>query len=305
MSLKLTILGCHSATPRSFAYPTSQYLEINNNAFLIDCGEGTQRQLRKYKLNFSKIKTIFISHLHGDHYFGLIGLISTFGLLNREKELHIYAPKGLQEIVKLQMKVSQSRINYSLNFHVLDNLKSELIFEDKSIIVKTIPLKHRVYTNGFLFKEKKGLRKLNIKVVNRYPEIETCDYHNLKKGKDFIKKDGNIIKNEKLTLSPPKPLSYAFCSDTSYKPNIVDLIKSVDLLYHESTFLSDREELATITGHSTARQAGLIAKAAQVKKLILGHYSNRYKNLDLFREEAQSVFKNTELSIEGKTFEID
>ena len=304
MSLKLTILGCHSATPRENAHPTAQILQIRNHTILIDCGEGTQVQLRKYKISFSKIKHIFISHLHGDHYFGLIGLISTFGLLNREKELHIYGPEGLEDIIELQMKLSQSRANFPLIFHVLKSSKSELVLDDKSITVHTIPLKHRIYTNGYFFKEKKALRKLDIKAVKKINEIETCDYHNLKKGKDFIRKDGSIIPNETLTFPPKKPCSYAFCSDTAYKPEISDLIKGVDILYHESTFLSDREDLAYTTGHSTALQAGRIAKATQAKLLLLGHYSNRYRNLISFQEEAKEIFQNTLLSIEGKTFEI-
>ncbi len=304
MSLQLTILGCHSATPRVNAHPTSQLLQIKNHHFLIDCGEGTQVQMRKYKVSFAKIKHIFISHLHGDHFFGLIGLISTFGLLNRETKLHIYGPKGLREIMELQLAISQSRLAYPLIFHELHSEKSELIFEDKNVLVRTIPLKHRVYTNGFLFQEKKALRKLNSKVVATYPEIEICDYHNIKKGKDFVLKSGEIIKNEILTLDSPKPLSYAYCSDTSYAPEIVPIIKGVDLLYHEATFLEDRSELAKKTGHSTALEAGKIAKEAKVKLLILGHYSNRYRDLKAFQREAQEAFQNTILAIEGSTFEV-
>jgi len=304
MSFQLTILGCHSATPRVNAHPTSQVLQIKNHHFLIDCGEGTQVQMRKYKVGFAKIKHIFISHLHGDHFFGLIGLISSFGLLNRESDLHIYGPKGLKEIIELQLQVSQTRVAYKLVFHELVSTKSELIFEDKKVRVSTIPLKHRVYTNGFLFQEKESLRKLNIKTVEKYPEIEVCDYHNLKKGKDFILKDGTVLKNEVLTLDPPKPLSYAYCSDTSYNPAIIKIIKNTDLLYHEATFLEDRLELAHITGHSTALQAGKIAKAAGVKLLILGHYSNRYKDIKAFQKEAQQEFQNTLLCVEGNTFEI-
>ncbi len=305
MSLKLTILGCHSATPRVNAHPTSQILQIRNHHFLIDCGEGTQVQMRKYKISFAKVKHIFISHLHGDHYYGLIGLISTFGLLNREKELHIYGPKGLQEIIKLQMKFSQSRIGYPIIFHELNSANSELIYEDKKVTVHTIPLNHRIYTNGFLFKEKPTLRKLDIEAVGKYPEIETCDYYNIKKGKDFVKKDGSIIKNELLSFSPHTPLSYAYCSDTAYHESIVNLIRNVNLLYHESTFLTDKEQLATKTGHSTALQAGKIAALAEVKILLLGHYSNRYRILPKFQKEAQKVFKHTLLAVEGTTFEVE
>jgi len=305
MSLELTILGCHSATPRVNAHPTAQLLKIKNHHFLIDCGEGTQVQMRKYKISFAKVKHIFISHLHGDHFFGLIGLISTFGLLNREKELHIYGPVGLQKIIQLQLETSKSRSSFPLIFHELKSTKSELIYEDKKVRVLTIPLKHRVYTNGFLFTEKPNLRKLDIRNVASYPEIERCDYHNLKKGKDYICKDGSVIKNEKLTMAPPKPLSFAYCSDTSYHPAIVPLIKNVDMLYHESTFLTDREELAIKTGHSTALQAAKIAASAQVKILLLGHYSNRYRVLSAFQKEAQKVFQHTLLAVEGITIEVE
>lgn len=305
MSISLTILGCHSATPRTFAHPTSQYLEINNSHFLIDCGEGTQVQLRKYKIKFSALNHIFISHLHGDHFFGLIGLITTFGLLKRTKELHIYGPKGIQEIINLQLKYSKSWINYDLIFHELTSDESELIFEDDNVQVHTIPLQHRVYTNGFLFKEKIGERKLNIEAIKEISEIDICDYQNLKNGKDFKNIDGTIIKNNTLTFNPPKPLSYAYCSDTTYTPSIVPLIKNVDLLYHESTFLNDKKELAKITKHATAEEAGMIAKKANVSQLILGHYSSRYDDLNLFKKEAEKIFSNVILAKEGKIIKID
>jgi ribonuclease Z len=305
MSLQLTILGCHSATPRVNAHPTAQLLQIKNHNFLIDCGEGTQVQMRKYKISFAKVKHIFISHLHGDHFYGLIGLISTFGLLNREKEIHIYGPVGLKKIIQLQLEISKSKAGFPIVFHELKSRKSELIYEDNKVTVHTIPLKHRIYTNGFLFTEKPSLRKLNIKEVESYPEIERCDYYNLKKGKDFICNDGSVIKNEKLTLPPNEPLSYAYCSDTRYDPSITNLIANVDMLYHESTFLNDKEELATKTGHSTALQAAKIAAAAQVKILLLGHYSNRYRVLSAFQKEAQKAFQHTLLAVEGTTFEVE
>lgn len=305
MSIKLTILGCHSATPRVNAHPTAQFLEIKNHHFLIDCGEGTQVQLRKYKVKFSKIKHIFISHLHGDHFFGLVGLISTFRLLNRNNELHIYGPKGLKEIIILQLKLSNSWTNYPLIFHELTSNKSELIFEDEKVEVHTIPLKHRIYTNGFIFKEKLGERKLNMPEISKYKEIEICDYQNLKNGRDFNLENGDVIKNKVLTLNPPNPKSYAYCSDTAYFPDIIPIIRNADCLYHESTFLSDKEVLASKTQHSTALQAAKIAKDSSVKKLILGHYSGRYKNTEAFLAEATQVYENTLLAAEGKTFIID
>jgi len=304
MSLKLTILGCHSATPRSFAHPTSQYLEINNRSFLIDCGEGTQSQLRKYKLKFSTIKHIFISHLHGDHFYGLIGFISTLSLLNRKTELHIFAPEGTKEVIELQIKLSNSTISYPLYFHDLVSKKSELIYEDSKVSVHTIPLRHRIYTNGFLFKEKPKEKKLNITAISEFQEIEICDYQNLKNGKDFIRSNGEIVPNHKLTFPPPPTLKYAFCSDTAYFEDIIPIIQNADLLYHESTFLEDKVDLAQKTKHSTALQAAKIAKKASVKKLILGHYSSRYKDIDLFLQEAKTIFENVELSESGKVFSI-
>ena len=302
MGYKLTILGCHSATPRVNAHPTAQYLEINSRHFLIDCGEGTQRQMRLNKVGFSKISTIFISHLHGDHFFGLIGLISTFGILNREKELHIHGPKGIKEVINIQLKHSKSYVKYKIIFHELNSTESELIFEDEKVKVYTIPLNHRVYTNGFLFKEKEKSRKINISAVKKFKEIDICDYNNLKAGKDFKLDSGDIIKNSELTYNPEKPLSYAYCSDTSYKPTIIEMIEGADLLYHESTFLTDKEDLASKTGHSTAKQAATIAKKANVKKLVLGHYSSRYKNISLFKKEAQEVFENVSLAETGRVF---
>ena len=305
MSLKLTVLGCHSATPRVNAHPTSQFLEIKNHHFLIDCGEGTQVQLRRYSIKFSKIKHIFISHLHGDHFFGLVGLISTFRLLNRESELHVYGPKGIKEVITLQLKLSNSWTHYPLLFHELSSKTPELLFEDTSVEVHTIPLNHRVYTNGFLFKEKLGERKLNMNAVSQYKEIETCDYQNLKNGRDYKLKNGTIVENNTLTLDPTPSKSYAFCSDTVYFPEIIPQIKNVTCLYHETTFLKDKEKLATTTMHSTAEQAAKIAKEANVKQLIIGHYSGRYKNKDAFINEASPIFNNTLLAEEGKVYVID
>lgn len=304
MSLQLTILGCHSATPRINAYPTAQYLEINNFHCLIDCGEGTQRQMRKYKVGFTKINHIFISHLHGDHFFGLIGLISTFGILGREKELHIFGPKGIEEITRLQLKISQSHAKFTMTFHELSSNHSQVILDNDKVIVKTIPLNHRVYTNGYLFVEKEKSKKLNIEVINTYSEIDKADYLNIKAGKDFELSDGTIIPNADLTLPPLPPKSFAFCSDTIYKPDIIPIIEGVNLLYHESTFLDDRKDLAKKTKHTTTKEAASIAKQANAKQLILGHYSGRYKNIDVFKEEAKEVFTNTELAEPGKIFKL-
>ena len=305
MSIKLTILGCHSATPRANAFPTSQYLEINNRHFLIDCGEGTQRQMRKYKVGFTKINHIFISHLHGDHFYGLVGLLSTYGILSREKELHIYGPKGIKEVTLLQLRISQSHAKYPMIFHELTSKKSEVIFEDDKVTVQTIPLKHRIYTNGYLFKEKEKPLNLHIDNISNYEEIDRAEYNNIKAGRDIVLSTGEIVPNSELTLPPKKTLSYAFCSDTVYKPDIIPIIKNADLLYHEATFLADREDLAKKTKHTTSKQAAQIAKDAAINKLVLGHYSGRYKDISLFQKEATEIFENTDLAEPGKVFKID
>ena len=302
--INLTILGCHSATPRANAFPTAQYLEINNNHFLIDCGEGTQRQMRKYKVGFSKINHIFISHLHGDHYYGLVGLLSTYGMLSREKEMHIYGPKGIQKATMQMLKISESHAKFNMVFHELTSKESELIYEDDKVTVTTIPLNHRVYTNGYLFKEKEKPRKLNMLNISGYPEIDKADYLNIKAGRDITLTSGEVVSNKSLTLDPPKPLSYAFCSDTSYKPDIVPIIKDVDLLYHESTFLADRQDLAKKTKHSTSIEAAKIAKDASAKELILGHFSGRYPDTTVFQKEAKTVFDNVSLAKPGAKFTL-
>ena len=301
--MQLTILGCYAATPRTITNPTSQLLEINNRMFLIDCGEGTQVQLRKNKIKFSKINQIFISHLHGDHFFGLIGLISTFSLLGRTTDLHVYGPKGIKEIILLQLKLSNSWTNYGLYFHELESDESVTVFEDEKVLVKTIPLKHRVYTNGFLFQEKVGERKLNMDAVLNY-EIESCYYQKIKNGKDITLEDDRIIPNSELTFDPIPPKSYAFCSDTVYYEAVIPIIENVDVLYHESTFLESEEGLAQKTLHSTAKEAARIALKANVKQLILGHYSTRYESINLFKEEAETIFPEVLSAEDGKTFEL-
>ncbi len=302
--MKLTILGCYSATPRTLGNTTSQVLEINNHMFLIDCGEGTQVQLRRHKVKFNRIKHIFISHLHGDHFFGLVGLISTFRLLTREADLHIYGPKGIKEIVTLQMKLADSWTNYNLYFHELTSKTSELIFEDDTVEVYTIPLEHRIYTNGYLFKEKEGDRKLDVDAA-RSANINVAYYRKLKQGFDVENENGQIIKNSTVTKAGNSPKSYAFCSDTIYKEDILPIIKDVDVLYHESTFLEQHAHLAPKTKHSTAKEAGKIAKLANAGTLVLGHYSSRYPNLEDFRNEALTEFENVELAEDGKSFSFN
>ena len=301
--MKLTILGCYAATPRTVTNPTAQVLEINNRLFLIDCGEGTQVQLRKNKIKFSAINHIFISHLHGDHCYGLIGLVSTFMLLNRTNDLHIYGPKGIKEMILMQLKLSNSYTSYGLFFHELESLESEIIFEDKIVIVRTIPLKHRIYTNGFLFEEKIGERKLNVEAAKKLG-IDKCYFQNIKNGKDISLDNGTIIPNEDLSFDAIAPKSYAFCSDTVYDESIIEIIKNVDVLYHESTFLESEKDKCERTMHSTAKQAATIAQKAKVNKLILGHYSTRYPDIEMFKNEAKIIFENVELANDGKKFDL-
>ncbi|WP_103327295.1 ribonuclease Z [Bacteroidetes bacterium endosymbiont of Geopemphigus sp.] len=290
---QVTVLGAHSAFPAKNSYPTAQALQMKGHLFLIDCGEGTQRQLRKARIRFSSINRIFISHLHGDHFFGLIGLISTYQLMGREAPLSIYSPRGLKKIIELQLVYACYSSSYPIEFIELNSLTSEKIWEDDTISVQTIPLKHRIYTNGFLFKEKPNPRRLNVREIKKYPEITYKQYVALKNGEDLLS-NNQKIENTHLTLDPPEPLSYAFCSDTSYHRGIVEEIQGVNLLYHESTYLDSEAERAAITGHSTAKQAAMIAKEAQVKKLLLGHYSQRFPDIKKFEREAQKIFRKSE-----------
>lgn len=295
MSTYLTILGYNSAIPTVKSAPTSQFLEMEERCFLIDCGEGTQVQLRKAKAKFSKINHIFISHLHGDHVFGLPGLISSFRLLGRETPLHVYGPKGIKEMMETIFRITETHQGFEVVFHELSSKKSEKVFEDNRVEVFTIPLDHRIYCNGYLFKEKPKERHLNMQEISKYPEIEICDYHNLKRGKDIQLSDGYILKNENLTKPAEPSVSYAFCSDTRYLESIIPIIKNVDVLYHEATFLHDLKKMADYTGHTTALEAAKIASKANVKKLILGHFSNRYHDLSVFLNEACEIFPETYL----------
>ena len=295
MSTYLTILGYNSAIPTVKSAPTAQFLEMEERCFLIDCGEGTQVQLRKAKAKFSKINHIFISHLHGDHVFGLPGLISSFRLLGRETPLHVYGPKGIKEMMETIFRITETHQGFEVVFHELYSKKSEKVFEDNRVEVFTIPLDHRIYCNGYLFKEKPKERHLNMQEISKYPEIEICDYHNLKRGKDIQLSDGYILKNENLTKPAEPSVSYAFCSDTRYLESIIPIIKNVDVLYHEATFLHDLKKMADYTGHTTALEAAKIARKANVKKLILGHFSNRYNDLSVFLNEACEIFPETYL----------
>ena len=300
--MQLTILGCHAATPRKNAQTTAQLLDIKGQLVLIDCGEGTQMQLRKLGVKFARIQHIFISHLHGDHFYGLIGLISTFRLLGRSADLHIYGPKGIKEIITLQLKLAKSWTDYDLYFHELSSSNSDLILDHEKFTVHTLPLDHRVYTNGYLFREKMGPRKIDKIAVETY-NVDIADIENLKQGKDIIQSDGSILANQLLTHDPEPNNSYAFCSDTAYLPELSKQLKGVSGLYHEATFLDHHQDLATKTKHSTAAEAAQIAAAAKVNQLILGHFSSRYSDMNEFIVQAQRHFENVHLAEDGKIFD--
>ena len=300
---EIHILGCGSALPTTRHNASAQIIKIGNKQFLIDCGEGTQVQLRRNHIHFSFINHIFISHLHGDHCFGLIGLISTFAMLGRTAPLHIYANPNLEEVMKPQIDFFCKGMNYPLFFHSIDATKQETIYEDNTITVETLPLKHRMPCCGFLFREKIKKRHLIGDVVNFY-NIPTYMRQAIKDGADYITKDGETIPNSRLTKDADALRSYAYCSDTLPCPNIIEHLKGIDLLYHEATFAEQEKERAAITHHSTARQAAEIAREAGVKRLVIGHYSSRYDDENRLKQEADEIFPGTECAQEGKTFTI-
>ena len=304
MTFEITILGSSSATPIYSRHPTAQVLNINERLFLIDCGEGTLIQMNRFRIKFHRINHIFISHLHGDHYLGLMGLLSTMHLQGRTEPIHLYAPKDLQEIIDIQLRYSETILRYEIIFHPVNPESSKLIFEDEDIEVRTIVLNHRIPCTGFLFSEKPKQRKLKKEKLIEY-SIPVTAYHDLKHGEDYISEDGKVISNTEVTTDPRLPRSYAFCSDTLYNEQIIPLIKGIDLLYHEATFMNDKIERAAETFHTTAEQAATIASKAKVKRLLIGHFSARYKNLYPLLEEAKEVFKNTTLALEGDRFTIE
>jgi ribonuclease Z len=299
----LLILGSSSASPTSERNPSAQLLNISERYFLIDCGEATQIQLRRFKAKFQAIDHIFISHLHGDHFFGLPGLLSSMHLLGRKQEITIYCPKELKEVMDLLNKVSDTRFNYTVNWVFTNNNGLNLLFEDDKVEVYSFPLRHRIFCTGFLFKEKPLPRKVDKYKLDKY-KISTADIMLLKNGFDVVNKDGETIKNDLVTFSARDPKSYAYCSDTIFYPKVIEFIKGVDLLYHECTFLNDKKDRAAQTYHSTAEQAAEIAKTANVKQLLLGHFSARYGDLDQFVAEAKPVFENCMLATDGKRISI-
>jgi ribonuclease Z len=303
MTFEVTILGSSSATPVFNRNPTAQLLNCNEKYYLIDCAEGTQQQLNKYGIKASKIDHIFISHLHGDHYFGLIGLLSSMHLNGRIKPMHLFAPKAIQEILELQFKYSDTVLKYDIIYHPIDANQSAVIFENYDVIVETIILNHRIPCTGFKFTEKKRLRKLLIdKLENEQIQVDL--YPLLKRGVDLELPDGRVLLNADFTTDSAVPKSYAYCSDTKYDESYFDLIKNCDTLYHEATFLHEMLDRANETHHTTALQAAQIAQKVGAKKLLIGHFSSRYKTLGPLLEEAQNEFPNTNLALEGNTYQI-
>jgi len=299
--LVLTILGNNSAIPAFGRHPTAQVLQTDNDSFLIDCGEGTQTQLTKYKIRRSKITAIFISHLHGDHYFGLIGLITSMSLLGRTQPLNIYGPTALEQIINLQLSVANTTLSFPLYFYSLTEEK--VIFDNNKITIECFRVQHRIECWGFLFNEKKKPRKVDADRAKSY-EIPEAYFGKLQQGEDYVTKRGTIIPNAEVTVAATKAKRYAYCADTIFDKDLVPKIKEVDVLYHEATYLKDLEERAASRYHSTTHQAATIAKLGDVKKLIIGHFSSKYETVDDFLKEAKEVFENTELGLEGICYRI-
>jgi ribonuclease Z len=303
MKFEVTILGSSSATPIFNRNPSAQALNINERIYLVDCGEGTQQQMLRFDVKGSRIDHIFISHLHGDHYLGLVGLLSSMHLNGRIKPLKLFGPPQLKEIIDLQLKYSETVLQYELDFRATKAERAEVILENQDITVETIPLDHRIACTGFLFKEKKRLRKIRKEKITEL-DIPVEYYTAIKKGADYVANDGTVYKNADITTDPENPKTYAYCSDTMYNESYFAQISNADLLYHESTFLNNMLDRAQSTHHTTALQAGEIALKTSARKLLIGHFSARYKTLNELLEEAQSVFPDTELATEGKTFVI-
>ena len=300
---QITILGCGSAMPTTLHNPPSQLVDINDKLFLIDCGEGTQLQMRKYKANMSKLHSLFISHLHGDHIFGLPGLLSTLSMLGRTAELNIYAHKEIDFLLSPLLTYMGPHLSFKINQFPLNADHQELLFENKSIKVISFPLKHNIATNGFLFEQKETPRHIIREMIDFY-HIPVRQIQEIKNGADFLTTEGNLIPNEQLTYPGNPARRYAYCSDTAYAPEIIPYIEKVDLLYHEATFAESEIARAKETFHSTARQAAEIAREAKVKKLVIGHYSSRYNELGTLLQEAVAVFPETELADEGKILSL-
>ncbi len=302
-SFKVHILGCGSALPTLQHYASSQIVEFRDKCFMIDCGEGTQMQVRHTHIHFSKIQAVFISHIHGDHCFGLIGMISTFGMLGRTAPLHIYAPAELESILNAQVELFCTGLEYNIVFHAVDTTERVVVYEDRSLIVETIPLEHRVPCCGFIFREKPALPHIRRDMIDFY-NIPISQINNIKAGAGWTTPDGNFVPHERLTVPADAPRSYAYCSDTRYLPHLHELIKGVSTLYHESTYAEDNIEKARIYHHSTAAQAAMVARDANVGKLLLGHYSSRYRDESVLLDEAKAIFPNSYLTNEKLVFDV-
>lgn len=301
--INLTILGNNSAIPAHGRHPTAQIVEIKEQLFLVDCGEGTQIQMQKFNIRKKRINYIFISHLHGDHYFGLIGLITSMGLLGRTNTLTIYSPPELQKIIELILSVGPTLLPFPLVFESIAANEARTLLDTEQYTVSCFPVEHRIQCHGFLFKLKEGERKLLPEECKAHG-LPTSYFNALKKGADYIKKDGSLVKNEWVTINGAPEKKYAYCADTIFTESFLSHIRNVDLLYHESTFLKEDSEKANARFHSTAEQAATIALKAGAKKLLLGHYSSRYLELDDFYNEAKETFSNVEASVEGTTYEV-
>lgn len=295
---ELHILGCGSALPTTRHFATSQVLNVRDKLFMIDCGEGCQMQFRRSRLKFSRLNHIFISHLHGDHCFGLLGLISSFGLLGRTADLHIYSPAGLEELLQPMLKFFCDNLPYKVFFHAFETKRPTLIYEDRSLTVTTIPLKHRIACCGFLFAEQPTLNHIIRDIVDFY-EIPLYELNRIKSGEDYVTADGTVVPNARLTIPADPPRKYAYCSDTIYRESVIEQIKEVNLLFHEATFAQKEQARARETFHTTAAQAATIAKKANVKQLVIGHFSARYEDESVLLEEAQMVFPETILAREN------
>lgn len=300
---RIHILGCGSALPTLRHNSSAQVVDVEGKLFMVDCGEGTQTLLRRSKLKFTKITAVFISHLHGDHCFGLIGMISTFGMLGRTNPLHVYAPAALESMLRSQIDFFCNGLEYDVVFHAVVTTQNKVVYEDRRMTVETIPLQHRTPCCGYLFRERQPLPHIN-KAQADYHKVPISQYNNIKNGQDWTDPDGNIISWKTLTLPAERPRSYAYCSDTAYLPELYKYVREVDMLYHESTYATCDEQLANTYMHSTARQAAMVARDACAGKLLLGHYSARYDTEDILLDEAKQVFPNSILSQEGMVLDL-
>ena len=300
---KVHILGCGSALPTLHHMASSQVVELRDKQFMVDCGEGTQVQIRRSRINFNKIQAVFISHIHGDHCFGLIGMISTFGLQGRKSPLQVYAPAALGPMLQSQIELFCQHLSFEVVFHAIDTEKTDVIYEDRSLTVSTIPLQHRLPTCGFLFREKPTLPHIRRDMID-YLEIPVSQINNIKNGAGWTTPDGRTYSHEELTTPAEPTRAYAYCSDTCYVPTLHELIAGVDLLYHESTYCRDSQHRAEAYWHSTAADAATVARDAGVKKLLLGHYSSRYPDENAFLDEAREIFPESYLTNENDIFYV-